>query len=392
MKKLRERKNSLVEKMTAILDKVENENRSMTEDEAAEYAAAEADLQNTINLIDKKEALRSMNIGEGSDEGADEGDGEGSDEGADEGGDEGDDDEVRAFVDHIRGNATESQRAENLTFGDNGAVVPKTIAKRVIKTLENICPIYERATKFHFKGEVTFPVLDETNGTVVCDFAEEFNELTSKTPSFGGVTLKGYLVGALALISRSLINNAEVDVVSIIISTMALAAKRFLEKQCLLGTEGKMQGVLETENTVTSAAASAITIDELISLQGKIIDQYQEGCIFIMHPETRDELRKLKDKNGQYYFTCDVTTGFKPMILNKQVYVSDAMPKIGAGNKAVFYGDPSGLYINLREQISTQVLREKYATMHAIGINMWFEIDSKIAETQKLAALACASV
>ena len=79
------------------------------------------------------------------------------------------------------------------------------------------------------------------------------------------------------------------------------------------------------------------------------------------------------------------------MILNKEVCVSDRMPKIGAGNKAVFYGDPSGLYINIREQISTQVLREKYATMHAIGVNMWFEIDSKLAELQKIAALQCAT-
>ena len=392
MKTLREKKNDLIEKMSALLDKVETENRSMTEDEAAAYAQYEADLSSTIKLIEKKEALRSMSIngnGDGDDD-DDDGNGNGDGDDDDDGGDN-DDDEVRSFVDHIRGVHGENFRAENLTFGDNGAVVPKSIAKRVIKTLENICPIYERATKFHFKGEVTFPVLDETTDTVVCDYAEEFKELTSKTPKFGGVTLKGYLVGALALVSRSLINNAEVDVLSIIITTMAMAAKRFLERECLIGTEGKMEGVLSTKNLATAGAAAAITIDDLITLQGKVIDQYQDGCIWIVHPETRDALRKLKDENGRYYFNCDATTGFKPMILNKEVCVSDRMPKIGAGNKAVFYGDPSGLYINIREQISTQVLREKYATMHAIGVNMWFEIDSKLAELQKIAALQCAT-
>ena len=299
MKTLREKKNDLIEKMSALLDKVETENRSMTEDEAAAYAQYEADLSNTIKLIEKKEALRSMSInGNGDDDGNDDGSGEGDDD-DDGNSDTDDEDEVRSFVDHIRGVHGENFRAENLIFGDNGAVVPKSIAKRVIKTLENICPIYERATKFHFKGEVTFPVLDETKDTVVCDYAEEFKELTSKTPKFSGVTLKGYLVGALALVSRSLINNAEVDVLSIIITTMAMAAKRFLERECLIGTEGKMEGVLSTKNLATAGAAAAITIDDLITLQGKVIDQYQDGCIWIVHPETRDALRKLKDENGR---------------------------------------------------------------------------------------------
>lgn len=395
MKKLKEKQNALVTEMTAILDKCEQENRSMTEEEAAQYEKCNTSLTQTIDLIKKKEALRSAAI-EGAKASDDEDEDKDEDERTEENA-EGDDeetvdensDEVRSFVNHIRGIQNENLRSGELTFGSNGVIVPKTIAKKVIRTLENICPIYERATKFHFKGEVVFPVLDETTSTVVCDYAEEFNELTSTTPKFEGVTLKGYLVGALALISRSLINNAEVNVLSIIISTMALAAKRFFEKNCLLGDGTKMEGVLQSTN-VTECASAALTIDDLIDAQGKIIDEYQNKCIWIVNPETRDELRKLKDENGRYYFNCDVTTGFKPMILNKEVFLSDQMPKIGAGNKCVFYGDPSGLYVNMREQISTQVLREKYATMHAIGVNMWFECDSKIVEKQKLAVVKCA--
>lgn len=395
MKKLKEKQNALVTEMTAILDKCEQENRSMTEEEAAQYEKCNNALTQTIDLIKKKEALRSAAIeGANSSNDEDENEGEASNENASEDESEDEDessDEVRSFVNHVRGINDESIRSGELKFGDNGVVVPKTIAKKVIRTLENICPIYEKATKFHFKGEVVFPVLDESTSTVVCDYAEEFNELTSKTPKFEGITLKGYLVGALALVSRSLINNAEVNVLSIIISTMALAAKRFFEENCLIGDGSKMQGVLMSDNVVTAPAANALTIDDLIDVQGKIIDEYQNKCVWIMHPTTRDALRKLKDENGRYYFNCDVTTGFKPMILNKEVFVSDKMPKIGAGSKCVFYGDPSGLYVNMREQISTQILREKYATMHAIGVNMWFECDSKIVEKQKLAVLKCAA-
>ncbi len=63
------------------------------------------------------------------------------------------------------------------------------------------------------------------------------------------------------------------------------------------------------------------------------------------------------------------------------------MPLISSGAKPILYGDYSGLAVNMRENISMEVLREKYATMHAVGIVAWLEIDSKIEDPQKLAVL-----
>jgi hypothetical protein len=51
------------------------------------------------------------------------------------------------------------------------------------------------------------------------------------------------------------------------------------------------------------------------------------------------------------------------------------------------YGDLSGLAVNFREDISIQVLQEKYATQHAVGIVSWFEFDSDVIDHQKLATL-----
>ena len=63
------------------------------------------------------------------------------------------------------------------------------------------------------------------------------------------------------------------------------------------------------------------------------------------------------------------------------------MPTVAASAKSVLYGDYSGMAGNMRENISMQVLREKYATQHALGINAWFEFDCKIVDNQKLAIL-----
>lgn len=83
----------------------------------------------------------------------------------------------------------------------------------------------------------------------------------------------------------------------------------------------------------------------------------------------------------------DVTGEFPYRLLGKPVYLSDNMPVIAASAKSILYGDYSGLSVNMRENISIEVLREKYATQHAIGVVSWFEFDSKVTDHQKLAVL-----
>ena len=102
-------------------------------------------------------------------------------------------------------------------------------------------------------------------------------------------------------------------------------------------------------------------------------------------------LRKLKDGNNRYLLQDDFTSEFPYRLLGKPVYVSDNMPAVAASAKAVLYGDLSGLSVNMRENIQIQVLQEKYATQHAVGVVAWFEFDAKVTDSQKLAILTMKS-
>ena len=63
------------------------------------------------------------------------------------------------------------------------------------------------------------------------------------------------------------------------------------------------------------------------------------------------------------------------------------MPKMAAGKTAIIYGDMSGLAVKVSEDMNIEVLREKFATEHAIGVVGWLEMDSKIENEQKIAVL-----
>ena len=70
------------------------------------------------------------------------------------------DQEERAFANYIRGIISE-ERASNLTSGDNGAVIPTSIANKIIKKVYEICPIYQLATRYDVGGTLSIPYYNE---------------------------------------------------------------------------------------------------------------------------------------------------------------------------------------------------------------------------------------
>lgn len=296
--------------------------------------------------------------------------------------------EEKAFENYIRGVVT-NERDANMTLTDNGAVIPTTIANRIIKKVYDICPILERSTKYNVKGKLDLPYYDESTQAITVAWATEFVELESNVGKLDSIELSGYLAGALTLISRSLINNSQVDVVAFVVDRMAYDIARFIENTLLNGG-GSVEGLTGVTNITTAASSTAITADELIKVQGSVKDVFQENAIWIMNPATRDAIRSLKDGMGRYLLQDDISLPFGKSLLGKPIYVSDNMPTMAAGKVAVYYGDMRGLATKFSEDMNIQVLREKYATQHAIGVVGWLEFDSKVEDAQKIAEIKMA--
>lgn len=373
LKALMERREELRQNMETLVSTADTECRAMTEEEAAQFDAAENELRAIDATIEREERARSA-----------------ANTLAPTAAEERAAAEESAFVDYVLGRAPELRASEqNLTMANNGAIIPTSIADRIVTAVRDRCPILSGATIYRVNGTLKVPVWGKANTThdIAVGYQTEFTELTADSGKFTSVDLSGYLAGALTLIGNSVENNSVFNVTDFIINQMAEEIALFLEKELLNGTSGKATGALSTPTAVTAASATAITADELIELQAQVKQVYQANACWTMAPETFTSLKKLKDSNGRYLLQDDVTGEFPYRLLGKPVYLSDNMPKLAAGASAVLYGDYSGLSVNLREDISIQVLREKYATQHAIGVVAWFEFDSKVTDNQKLAVL-----
>lgn len=379
IKALTELRAEKVQELEKLYATLEAEQRAMTEEEEKALADVQAEIENidkTIKVLaDIKEKLIKANEGVDSEDATEERA----------------EDERKSFENYLRGAVMGEVRADsNMTLTDNGAVVPQSISDHIVKRIYEISPILEKATKYNIKGNLTIPYYPADSTDVQMAYATEFTDLTASTGKFGSITLSGFLAGALVKISRSLINNSHFDIVSFVTEHMAYEAARWIEGQLLNGTSDKVAGLSTTTQGVKAASQTAITADELIQLQDSVKDAFQNESIWIMSAATRTAIRLLKDGEGRYLLNNDATTPFGYSLLGKPVYVSDNMPSMAAGKKVIFYGDMSGLAVKLSEEFEIQVLREHYAAQHAVGVVGWVELDSKIENEQKIAALTMA--
>lgn len=299
------------------------------------------------------------------------------------------DKERKQFENIIRGIVNTD---EPTTVTDGQVMIPTTIWDRIIDQVIEICPIYASADRYNLGGNLVLPKYDKDNSSIVMEYADEGTQADSGKVVISQITLTGYLSRCLAKISRSLINNTKFDIVGFVEAKMAQAIALFIEGELLHGTTNKVEGLkgITSDMTVTTASSSAVTVDEIMDTQDAVIDKYQGNAYWIMNRETRNAIRKLKDNEGQYLLNKDLTAKWGYTLLGKDVYCSDAMDKIGAGKKVIFYGDYSGLAVKVSEEANMQVLRERYAEEHMIGILAFLEMDAKVADTQKISQLVCA--
>ena len=376
IKKLLEARAKALEEMKQIQEKATTEERAYTEEEQARFTELEKDINNIDATVAAEERAAKITVVD-----AVKTEAQPSQEEMEE----------RAFEAYVMGRTAELRAGEqNITMGNNGAIIPTTIANRIIKKVVDICPILAGAVRYNVKGTLKVPVWGNANTThnIKVGYQQEFTEITADAGKFTSVDLTGFLAGALVLIGKSVENNGSFSVVNFIINQMAEEIAIFIEKELLTGTgTNAAEGALNTTNTLEAASATEITADELIELQSKVKQVYQANACWTMNSATFTALKKLKDRENRYLLQNDVSNGFPYRLLGKPVFISDNMPVAAAGAKTILYGDYSGLSVNFRENIQINVLREKYETMHAIGVCAWFEFDSRITDAQKLAVL-----
>ncbi|MBQ9091762.1 MAG: phage major capsid protein, partial [Anaerotignum sp.] len=224
MKQLKDQRDLKTKEMKEILDGAKTETRAMNEEEQQKWDELDKAIKNIDKTIEAEKRAIEMN-------GRKKDHGEGGTTETEEQKKEREAMEERAFCDFVLG-AVENRAGEgNLSYGNSGAIIPTSIANRIITEVKERSPILQRAEVYFVKGNLSVPVYgaDDEGNDITVAFTEDFAEITANGGKFKSVDLKGYLMGALALVGRQLRNNAAFDVVGFVVSQMAEKIALFLE-------------------------------------------------------------------------------------------------------------------------------------------------------------------
>lgn len=279
--------------------------------------------------------------------------------------------ELRSFEAFVRG----EERA--LTKADNGAIIPTSIANRIIEKVKELAPIYSLATVYNVGGKLSIPVASVSNEIEAHYQDAEFAEFIESTTGFTTIDLNGYVIGTLTKVSKSLLNNAGIDITSYVVNKVAQSIAEFLEKELIVGST-KIKGLTTTTNVITSD--DVLTAEDFVDAQCAIPQASVAGAVFIINKKTLALARKLQLDNGEFILNRSFVDGYGMTILGNRVLVSDSVE-----DGVVYFGNiAKGLAVKVAQNVELQTLTEKYASQHSVGYLASVEVDGAVVDPQHI--------
>lgn len=207
--------------------------------------------------------------------------------------------------------------------------------------------------------------------------SERGTNANTNTPQFGMIRIPTYEYEARPRATQKMLDDSVFDIEQFIAQEVADEITRTENTHFFTGNgTTQPQGLLTLPawtaagvyqrnalEQINSGAASALTADGFIKLQGSLKEAYQARAAWLMKRSSFVAALLLKDGNGRYLIGNDLTSGNfieNPSILGKKVTFADDMPVVAASSLSVAYGDFQRGYL-IVDRMGVRVLRDPYS-------------------------------
>lgn len=375
---LREQRAKLVHDWRQILDKAQAEQRALSTDERHAIEAIERDIDALKATIDAREKLDAH-------ERAFVPESQRASSSATEQATANKADAYRsAFWSSMRSGSIAPELRDHKVGTDNvgGYLVPDEFRRELIQALNEENVMRGLASVFPTSsGVMSIPVVS-AHGSA--SWKTEESAYSTSDETFAEVQLNAYKATALIKVSDELLNDSAFPLESYLATEFGRRLGK-LEEEAFVNGSGSNQptGVVGGSTLGTTATATnAITVDEITDLYYSIGRAYRSRSAWLMKDSTVKAIRKLKtgvSSDNTYLWQAGLREGEPDMLLGRPVYVSEYMPAIATGEKAILFGDFSYYYIGDRQAISMQRLVELYAASGQVGFRQFKRTDGKLA-------------
>jgi len=267
------------------------------------------------------------------------------------------------------------------TDTEGGYLVPDEFERTLVEALDEE-NIFRRLAKVitTSSGDRKIPVV-ASKGTA--SWIDEEGAIPESDDSFGQVSIGAYKLGTMIKVSEELLNDSVFNLDTYIAKEFARRIGNKEEDAFFTGDgSGKPTGILAATGGaqlgVTTASATAITIDEVLDLFYSLKAPYRNKAVFVMNDATVKAIRKLKDGQGQYIWQPSLQAGTPDTILNRPVYTSAYVPNIAASAKSIIFGDFGYYWVADRQGRVFKRLNELYAATGQVGFVATQRVDGKL--------------
>lgn len=267
------------------------------------------------------------------------------------------------------------------TDTEGGYLVPDEFERTLVDTLEDE-NIFRRLANVitTSSGDRKIPVV-ASKGTA--SWIDEEGTIPESDDSFGQVSIGAYKLGTMIKVSEELLNDSVFNLETYIAKEFARRIGNKEEDAFFTGDgSGKPTGILAATGGaqlgVTTASATAITIDEVLDLFYSLKAPYRNKAVFVMNDATVKAIRKLKDGQGQYLWQPSLQAGTPDTILNRPLYTSAYVPAIAATAKTIVFGDFGYYWVADRQGRVFKRLNELYAATGQVGFVATQRVDGKL--------------
>lgn len=267
------------------------------------------------------------------------------------------------------------------TDSEGGYLVPDEFERTLVEALQEENIFRQLATIITTSsGDRKIPVV-ATKGTA--SWVDEEGAIPESDDAFGQVSIGAYKLATMIKVSEELLNDSVFNLEQYIAKEFGRRIGAKEEEAFFVGDgTGKPTGIFNATGGagvgITTASATAVTIDEIMDLFYSLKSPYRKNAVFVTNDATVKSIRKLKDGNGQYLWQPSVTAGQPDTILNRPLKTSAYVPAIAAAAKTIAFGDFSYYWVADRQGRAFQRLNELYAATGQVGFKATQRVDGKL--------------
>jgi HK97 family phage major capsid protein len=224
---------------------------------------------------------------------------------------------------------------------------------------------------------------------------------TDTDPAFGTFDIPIKKIRVATKLSNDFVSDAAVNILGWLSTNGAENMALVEDSGFINGDGGPLQplGILNTgiatvdvegstANTITNTTANAGSAPKIIALAYALPAQYASRGVWLAKRSIEGKIRVLADAQGRYFWPANSGSGFAAVprdLLGYPIENSDFMPDDGTdGNKVMVYGDLTGYVIGQRAQVTTVVLRERFADTDQVGIILFERVGGAVWNTDAM--------